>query len=585
MQARDEGTASGARAGALVALCAAAYLYAFPHQPSIGSPNEDVRLYMTAAIVEQGTYRLDAMRARWGSTADKDAAQRDGHVYSPKAPGASLLGVPGYALYALGCRWLGRTPDHAVALWVVRVTASTLPTLLWLFAFRRRLRERSDAPWLRDATFLSVAFASPVYGYGMLFASHAQAAGAAFMAFTLLRRGRVAGAMRARDAFLAGLFAASVTLFEYPGLVTSVALTAYAATCLRPRARVAPFLAGALLPTLAMMHFQYCAFGNAFTPGHRMSINPRFNEETRQGFFGASQVSPSAALSLLFDPGFGLFALTPLLLFAPIGFARAWRRGEVAEVVTLLTACLGTFLAIAAMNNWRGGWTVGARYLCTLVPLLAWAALDGLAGLARRAPRATASAALGTTAAGLVACGTLSAYYPYAPPEITRPLTQLVALFATHGYAPFNLGNALGVYGTLSMAPLCALGVAALVWLARSLPAGRRAVVLAGACAVAVACLGPALWPAPRSPEIEDAVALVTRAWTPPGHDRAALLQTRIDGAAAPRPEDCARLAGLYREEGRVGEAARAERCERQAPQDDVAPRGWPFNGSASSAP
>lgn len=577
MPARPEAKAPGARAWALPALCAAAYLYAFPHQPHIGSPNEDVRLYMTAAIVEARTYRLDAIRARWGSTADNDAAQREGHVYSPKAPGTSLLGVPGYALYFMVCQGLGRAPDHAVALWVVRVTASALPTLLWLFAFRRRLRSLSDDPLLRGAVFLSVAFASPVYGYGMLFASHAQAAGAAFVAFALLREGRQIGTMRARDAFVAGLCAAGVTLFEYPGLVTSVALTAYASVCIKPRARLVPFALGALIPVLIMMHFQHCAFGDALTPGHRMSINPQYNAETRQGFFGASQVSPSAALSLLFDPGFGLFALTPLLVFAPVGFARAWRRGEAVEVVALLAACVGTVVAIAAMNNWRGGWTVGARYLCTLVPLLAWAALDGLGGLAHRAPRTTASVALGATAAGLLACGALSVYYPYAAPEITRPLSQLVAVFVAHGYAPYNLGNALGLYGTASMVPLLALGVAALVWLARSVPSGRRVSVVGGACAVMAACLGPALWPVPRSRAVDEAVALATRAWAPSGYDRAALLQQRIDRTRAPSPDDCTQLARLYRREGREREALRAERCERDAQRGSNAPRGWPF--------
>src|SRR5687767_7718645 len=80
-----------------VALCACAYLYVFPYQWRLNNPNENVRFYMTAALVEEGRYEIDGMRKRWGWV--NDAAIHGGHVYSVKAPGASLLAVPGYALY------------------------------------------------------------------------------------------------------------------------------------------------------------------------------------------------------------------------------------------------------------------------------------------------------------------------------------------------------------------------------------------------------------------------------------------------------------------------------------------------------
>ncbi len=140
---------------AALALCAVAYLYVVPYQPRINNPNENVRLYMTAALAEQGTYVIDDYRARWGWV--NDCAVRDGHAYSVKAPATSFLGVPAYWLYL---RWLEATGgafDRAVALWLCRVSASILPWLAFLGVFHRWLGRHTSSPLVRDAVFASDA--------------------------------------------------------------------------------------------------------------------------------------------------------------------------------------------------------------------------------------------------------------------------------------------------------------------------------------------------------------------------------------------------------------------------------------------
>src|SRR6185312_12185458 len=94
------------------------------------------------------------------------------HVYSVKAPGTSLLGVPGYALYLGLCKMLGRELDRTAALWVCRVSASILPSLwaAWLFLGFLRRRKLALSPLL--ATAIAVWLGSLLYGYGMLFVSH-----------------------------------------------------------------------------------------------------------------------------------------------------------------------------------------------------------------------------------------------------------------------------------------------------------------------------------------------------------------------------------------------------------------------------
>jgi hypothetical protein len=396
----------------------------------------------------------------------------------------------------------------------------------------------------------------------MMFASHTQSAACAFGAFMLLYESRERGEASAARAALAGLLAAGTTLFEYPGLPCSVVLSGYAVYALRRPRPLAAFALGALVPTLAMMHFQWRAFGNPFTPGHLFVENDAFRAQHEQGLFGAVGPSWAALYGLTFDPGAGLFPLTPLLLFGLPGAMAWWRepRRRPETVCALLVVGL-TLLAIASMNNWRGGWTIGPRYLALCVPFVAWLAIGSLEGLFSRAPRATERLCRGCLVVALALSGAPGAYYPHLPPELTRPLSQLVALLVAHGFAPMNAGRLLGLTGSASMAPLAALALGA-VWLCTRRAAGAAARLreLGLALLVGAALCAP-LAARPRDePGVPEATAFITRRWHPPGDDRAARLAARLRTASVVNDAELRELAELYDVEGRHDEARRALR-------------------------
>jgi hypothetical protein len=556
-----EAVSARAAQAVVLALCAFAYVYVFPYQRTLNNPNENVRLYMTAALAESGTYMIDAQRMRWGWV--NDAAVHSGHIYSVKAPGTSILGVPAYFVYLHASKALGHAFDRTEALWLCRVTGTILPFLWFAWAFDRFLRRRGYALALCHAALLSTVLGSLLYAYGMMFVSHSLSAAVAFGAFMLLYEAR--HGERAPSPLMAagaGLLSAATTWFEYPGLIATLVLTVYALLALRTWRARAAFLLGGVPLALSMMHFQWRAFGNPFTPGHLFVENAAFRAAHEQGIYGAVGPSGAALYGLLFDLGAGLFPLTPLLIFAVPGSVMLCRdRARRADGICIAGVFLLTTLAISAMNNWRGGWTVGPRYLAVCVPFLAFAALPALEAIWERSQPLAAGLALGATAAGVVASGIPSAYYPHLPPELTRPLPQLFFVLIAHGFAPLNLSNLLGIYGTPSMLPWFACVAGAVLVAFASLSGGARTRALALALLTASLLLAPLCLRPPAEPGVRQAVAFITRRFAPAGHDRAARLSLQL--AAAGAANDWERLRQLYTSEGRDREATAAARHQK----------------------
>src|SRR3954470_16598001 len=108
-----------------------AYLYAFPYFERLNNPNENARVWMTRAIVEDHVLNIDRQQQQWGYVNDK--ATSGLHVYSGKAPGTSFLGVP--VLFAQTqlrhlVGWASPSKRQAT-LWL-RVLSVELPLCLFL---------------------------------------------------------------------------------------------------------------------------------------------------------------------------------------------------------------------------------------------------------------------------------------------------------------------------------------------------------------------------------------------------------------------------------------------------------------------
>lgn len=448
--------------------------------------NQNSRFALTRALVEERALTIDAHHATTG-----DKSLRDGHFYSDKAPGASLLAVPAYALYLGAARLLRLPPPEALldpldpddtntdpaarrpgdriaynqsfrsALYVTRVgSVGVLAVLgalaLYLLALRR-LGERRPALFIA-ATY---ALATPALIYGAALYGHRLCADLLVLglAFALLGRGT------SRMALGSGLCLALAVTCEYPAAVPAALLWLLGAW--RRGARFAAWTAlGALPPALALATYHALAFGGPLTTGYDFVYLAEFAAGMRI-HYGIHAPDPGVLLEILFGAYRGLFFLSPVLLFAPWGLAcelRGWPPAprSASEPWPLRAVALSSALVVAfylALNAgyymWDGGAAIGPRHCVPMLPFLALALAPAWAA----APRAAlALAALSGVQILVCAAAAPEApqhgdpLYAYAWPRLFSPETGY--------FGATNLGRMLGLPGPLSLVPLVLL----LVW-------------------------------------------------------------------------------------------------------------------------
>lgn len=510
---------------ALYAFCA---LYLIPIYPHFASANEIGRWVDAAGLVEHGT--LDT---RWSQSLIGplvDAARFQGHVYSNKAPGLALLGLPAYLL----ARTFLGPPTRSNIRWswlLMRIVAVTVPAILLGLCVVR---------WPEPDPFAlaTLLLATPVFIYGSLLFSHVTAAALLYASFLCLFGFPLHPEAKPRDllgGFLCGLGVITEYTLALPAIVLGIALL-FSAGRFR---RLARFVAGGAVWAAVLAIYDAKLFGSPFSlsAGHEASANTA--GLASRGIFGVSWPTAHGIWAITGSFSRGLLAFSPVLILGIVALApraglRSWTR---------MFLVLTFVLAIAGYPASHGGWGVGARYLVPIVPFFAEAMHE------RRVSPGALAAGLFTFS--VVLCVLPIFTFPFAPLDFTflhatftRPL--LSAGFWTPSWGSFAVG------GWPALAPV-ALCLAAAVVAALSDGRGRA---LAGGLAGALLACGVVLAP------IEDTANLANL--------RALLLDTHFRPAGrllrrAAETSDPAESAYLQF-------LARASAATRYIPPDD-----WPY--------
>jgi hypothetical protein len=497
-------------------LVAFALIYPFPYFQRLNNPNENVRVWMTRALVEYHELDLGHVTRDWGFVDDK-AKAADGRLVSSKAPGVSLLGVPVLGAQSLVRRALGEPAASPMqATWVLRMFTVTLPLVGFLLFFARWAEAITRSPVARDLLVLGLGVGTPLYPYSLMFAGHAPGAALAFLAFAFTQGapGSVASLDTRTRLGLAGLFAGLAVVFEYQLAVVAAILAVWA---LARHGRGAWAMALGLLPSVVILAvYHTCLFGRPWSFPYGHLDNPTYaGAHHSQGFYGLVLPSAGALASLAFSPDIGLFAFSPFLLAGVAGVVLAVRRGPRDDGIVVLYIALLLLLFQAGLTNWRAGWSVGPRYILAIAPFLAGA----VAWCWTRVPARIATPVLGgLVAVSVVLCGVSGAMFPHYPPEYDNPVFELAFPLLRDGYAPYDLGRMFGLRGAWSMVPL-ALGLA-IAWIVAmgSLRISKESGpvrTMAGALLAATILWGMSRVGRATEPQEADATQMVQAIWEP----------------------------------------------------------------------
>jgi hypothetical protein len=463
------------------------YLYAFPYLEQIHNANELPRIYLVEAIVERGKFEIDQEVRRYGAVVD--LSEYGGHLYSNKAPGLSLIGVPVYLAQRAWHRLIGRPPPTLrERTFALRLFCVTLPSLLFLSVVWRLTGLYSDSHPARQAALISYALGTQALPFSLLYIAHQPSAILCGTAFALL-----AAAPSALGLAWAGLCLGGAVMVDYQAAFCLLPLAFYALWRVRPIWRLSFAVAGAVPPLLLLGIYHRACFGSVLSTGYAHSVTPAFRVLHGQGILGLTRPSLRNFTEGFFALDNGLFALAPWLLLGVAGLLMRLRRGQErrGEAAAAAAVVVSMSLFLVSITFARVGWSMGPRYITIAVPFLAAPAAAAMEAAARRTVLLLGATAL-RVASSLIYVGS-ALVFPLWPDKLRNPVVEIAWPLVRDGFAPYNLGSWVGLPMRLAMIPVFA--VALLLVLAPARPHLLRLGSLVLGTAL-VLCF----WLGPRSP-------------------------------------------------------------------------------------
>ena len=471
-----------------------AYTYVLPRWADW---SQNSRLNLVRALVERGTVQIDAYVDNTG-----DYALYEGHAYTDKPPGLSLVGLPLYAVAlplidqpAVAARLqklagggalagtlnpngtgLNQEKIHAfVAQLLLTVATIAIPAAALGVLLFNVLGALGFGRGLRLLVTLGYALATPAAAYAGNYYSHQFVAVLLFGALALLllpaleqpsaaapvSQRPILTLSRAAEtrafslaparALLFGLLCGYALISEYPIAIAVMCLGVLALTKLSWRGLAIAAVGGAL-PLLLMVVYNTRAFGTIWPVGYAHSA--LWQNQHQTGFMSITYPHPEAIFGLTLGSYRGLFFRAPWLLAALPGFVLWYHSRETRPVWwAALGIALGVTLFYSSSVMWWGGFGIGPRYLVPAIPFLAIAAAWGLRPLWQWAAGRFAAIIAVLLSVGLVWSEAL-ARQGFPPDTLFNPWAEYTLPAWRSGDIARNFGTALGLHGALGLLPM-----------------------------------------------------------------------------------------------------------------------------------
>lgn len=463
----------------LLLLC---YTYTLPRW---ADPNQNSRLDMVIAVVEDGTFQIDEYVEN-----TVDYAKVGEHYYSDKPPGAAFLGIPVYAGLKLfldlpvmdglmdrlannealqatlreeGSGLLEHKVRFAIAQVALTFVAAALPTAMMGALMYRLLTRFTAQPWPRIVVVLGYGLLTPAFAYAGSFYGHQLSAACLFTAFYLVFVGKKPPAtpILLSVGFLLGYS----VITEYPAALVAGILFLYTFARLADRRRIGWVMLSGGLVAAGWMAYNTVVFGGPLSLGY--SHSELWQEQHHTGFMSLTLPHWEAFWGITFSSFRGLFLLSPLMLLALPGFCLWYRSGEHrTEFWVALSSTAAMILFNSSSIMWWGGFAIGPRYLLPMLPLMAMPIIFVFREWGDRMWMRVLSAAL--FGWSLVATWGLTLAEQAFPPDTLRnPLLEHAWPNWQAGNIARNLGMFLHLPGVVSLLPLLVgiAGLLVILWL------------------------------------------------------------------------------------------------------------------------
>lgn len=353
------------------------------------NPNSTTRLFAAISLVENGDATIDEFE-----TMTIDKAKFDGHFYTDKNPGITLMAMPAVWLADTitgdrASRYPYSIYDRRFAAFLrLRMSIAVATTSAILLALAAVLlfdmaTGITGSPRAGLVAALAYGLGTPAWGWSTTLFGHAPVGALLMIATWAIWRGTSGPKELARWRYplLLGACLGWSIVIELPALLPGAVIGLWAVW----RTRSLPIgrrltLAGisavagiaALLPMFA---YNQIAFGVWFKVGYQGVVG---FEGMNQGLFGLTYPHPLILLEIILGPRRGLLYIAPVLMLAVLGLVRLIRAPATRDVGIMASALVLTvFLYNASYFYWDGGYSTGPRHV---IPAMAFLAL-GLAPL------------------------------------------------------------------------------------------------------------------------------------------------------------------------------------------------------------
>ena len=318
-----------------------------------------------------GGVQIDAYR---DYTYGIDYSMRDGHYYSPRAPGTAFFVLPCYVVAHLF------TQDDPTLQFASGLCPGLFLAALACLAYVvvRRLGYSRGAGIF---TALALCLGTPLRSYGTGMWSHVLAAFFALalvaLAHETITRDHTKERL-ARYCVGLGVLAAMVVSVDYSAAVYAtlvlviVVVEGARRTSVRETAlRCVPAtIAGGLVGMVPTLAYHQVAFGSPFRTGYDYVVGQYEIVHHLSGMYGGSFFD--GFFGLLGHPRAGLFLWSPVLITGMIALPAFLRRlGSRANVALFTVPAIAMFLVASRYTWWDGGGVHDVRFITQSLPLIA----------------------------------------------------------------------------------------------------------------------------------------------------------------------------------------------------------------------